>query len=611
MFKTSKRLVAMLICLAMVLSMLPMAVFAADTITLYCVAPESWTKCNVYAWNDDGNNGDWPGVAMTKGDDGVWYAEVDAKYTKVIFNNGSGAQTSNLDMPTDENVQFTVDGGWGPYGSVVEVEVFTIYVSVPSSWSAAYVYLWNAGGNNGWPGAAMTKVDGNIYKYDVPVAAAYTSLIFNNGSGGGTNQTADLTMPTAENSMYIVDTAKWGTYSTECTHENVATLEAVAATCISAGKTEGSVCADCGESIVAQEEVPALGHSGAEGEVCANCGETLSYITVYFQNNWEWTDISVHFWGSAIEADTTWPGKAAELYGNDGTYDIYAIKVPADIDGLIFNGNDTGTGSLNQTPNIVDAVDGNCYYMVWDDANAKNAVGYENIDVILPPACEHEYEYDCSTKCKLCGEETRPEAKHEYFYACDPVCMNCGELTNENAAHSLTYVAAVEATECGSTGNIEYWTCEHCGGCWDNENATGMPLNRMMVITYKDHNYENGFCTECGDVEYDIKYQVKEGAIRLITYVDDLASYNGVTFTVIASNGSLEKTVTKAYSYIYAGEDQKTAEDLFGVEGGYLVLLTVEDLPSEYEIEVVVTWHGVDGSSETSTRYITVSTVSA
>ena len=84
--KNAKRLISILICLAMVLAVLPMAVVAVGT-TLYCVAPENWTNCNVYAWvgaTGEQNSG-WPGVPMQKGADGVWYAEVDATFDKVIF----------------------------------------------------------------------------------------------------------------------------------------------------------------------------------------------------------------------------------------------------------------------------------------------------------------------------------------------------------------------------------------------------------------------------------------------------------------------------------------------------------------------------------------------
>ena len=69
------------------------------------------------------------------------------------------------------------------------------------------------------------------------------------------------------------------------------TVAAIAATCTTAGKTEGKVCSVCGEVLVAQEEIPALGHktalcnaveptcteAGYTGdEVCSVCGEVVS-----------------------------------------------------------------------------------------------------------------------------------------------------------------------------------------------------------------------------------------------------------------------------------------------------------------------------------------------
>ena len=106
-------------------------------------------------------------------------------------------------------------------------------------------------------------------------------------------------------------------------------------------------------------------------------GETM---TVYFQNNWMWTDVCAYWWVGGAE----WPGEAAELVGNDGTYDIYAVTVPTTAEGIIFNGQDAGIGAENKTPDIKDAADGDCYYMVWNDTEQANAVGKESIDVILP-----------------------------------------------------------------------------------------------------------------------------------------------------------------------------------------------------------------------------------
>ncbi len=80
-----------------------------------------------------------------------------------------------------------------------------------------------------------------------------------------------------------------------CEHENTEKLAAVAATCTSDGLTEGSKCADCGEVLVAQTKLDALGHTeeivkeaveatctstGLTAEVkCSVCKETLSAQT--------------------------------------------------------------------------------------------------------------------------------------------------------------------------------------------------------------------------------------------------------------------------------------------------------------------------------------------
>ena len=103
--------------------------------------------------------------------------------------------------------------------------------------------------------------------------------------------------------------------------------------------------------------------------------------TVYFQNNWMWTDVKVYYWGSSSTNSAGWPGDTPQLVGNDGTYDIYAATVPTDITGIIFNGFDGGINANNQTPDILDSADGDCYYMVW---NNQNEVGKEDINNVLP-----------------------------------------------------------------------------------------------------------------------------------------------------------------------------------------------------------------------------------
>ena len=76
-------------------------------------------------------------------------------------------------------------------------------------WSAVYVYSWNGSGDctGGWPGSAMTKVDGSIYSYEVPADAV--NIIFTDNSGNQTLRCSflisrtSIKLPATEKSFYI------------------------------------------------------------------------------------------------------------------------------------------------------------------------------------------------------------------------------------------------------------------------------------------------------------------------------------------------------------------------------------------------------------------------
>ena len=113
--------------------------------------------------------------------------------------------------------------------------------------------------------------------------------------------------------------------------------------------------------------------------------------TVYFQNNWKWTDVRVHYWG---DGESAWPGAVMTLVENDGTYDIYSAEIPANVTGIIFNGlKDDGSGNRDQTPDIEDSaiVSGNkCYYMKWDNGNTYGTFDY------APPVTEYAVTFNGS-----------------------------------------------------------------------------------------------------------------------------------------------------------------------------------------------------------------------
>ncbi|MBQ7857842.1 MAG: starch-binding protein, partial [Oscillospiraceae bacterium] len=193
---STKRLLSIMLCLALVMALLPAAAlaFSEETVTIYFDnSVKKWSKVNAYYWNSKENNS-WPGTAMTQVDDTTWSIEVPTDAVNIIFNNGSGSQTANLTVPTDgKNIHNGT--AWGTYGGEFEeVEMETVYIDLAAmNWTSVNAYIWVEGGgpvNGAWPGDAMTLVEGSIYSVSI-VAGSGNMIIFNDG----TNQTGNLAWP--------------------------------------------------------------------------------------------------------------------------------------------------------------------------------------------------------------------------------------------------------------------------------------------------------------------------------------------------------------------------------------------------------------------------------
>ena len=101
---------------------------AGGTLKVYAYVPDSWANPGIWAWDDNQKNAfsAWPGEAMTKADNGWWYAEVPAWVQNVIINGNNGsAQTADLDMPQTGDM-------WIPVTIVDGVVTAEIYYSEPN-----------------------------------------------------------------------------------------------------------------------------------------------------------------------------------------------------------------------------------------------------------------------------------------------------------------------------------------------------------------------------------------------------------------------------------------------------------------------------------------------
>ncbi|MGN1112659.1 MAG: starch-binding protein, partial [Acutalibacteraceae bacterium] len=263
----AKRPLAVVLALLMVFSVFltagTVSTSAAKGDTIYFEKPDSWGEVNCYVWG--GSSGEakgWPGTAMTAVSGNVYSYTMPGDQTKVIFNNGSGAQTGDAVADYDGTKNYftpsgdsgnNIGGTWSVYQSPTNPTGTTatdptsggdtskIYLKLNSNWGnssprfAAYFFIDSS--TNKW--ADMTAVSGetDIYSAIVPSGAEWTKVIFcrmnpattENAWSNKWNQSADITLDSSKNLYTLADgwdniSGTWSTYQgTEPTDPTVVT----------------------------------------------------------------------------------------------------------------------------------------------------------------------------------------------------------------------------------------------------------------------------------------------------------------------------------------------------------------------------------------------------
>ncbi len=97
---------------------------------------------------------------------------------------------------------------------------------------------------------------------------------------------------------------------------------------------------------------------------------------------------------------------------------------------------------------------------------------------------DHVYSHACDSTCNVCGA-VREAGEHVYDNACDPTCRECGAI-RPVAPHPYVEEVINPAT-CGAEG-LSGYTCPHCGDFYtESIPATG------------DHTYDNVCDSECNE----------------------------------------------------------------------------------------------------------------
>ena len=182
----------------------------ANTVTF--VNDAGWDNVYVWAWNDYENftGGFWPGEKLTANGEGNYVWSTQGEPTKILFSDGGGNQTADLDF---------VNGGvYKSTGRVIELNSWSATFKT-NVWNQVWAYVWDEKGvepMGAWPGTQLT-LNGDAYEMVCEAENAPQYIIFHNNAG---EQTPDWTFQDGKAYEYM-KTEYTATFTTDADWENV------------------------------------------------------------------------------------------------------------------------------------------------------------------------------------------------------------------------------------------------------------------------------------------------------------------------------------------------------------------------------------------------------
>ena len=337
---TRKIIIALVLVLTMLMSFATVSAFAEgeDTKTFYFSNNKWWSNVTVHYWGGASAT-EWPGVAATYVEtndygEGIFSITVPADTTGIIFNNGTGDQTVDIDLSL-----YTTDG---------------FYLTDKNSegkWEVGTYAYTPSGTDNPGTGSGSTETP-DVTVGELAVGDYYLAGYINgadygieaNASNLGSYKFVDgkLSVTLSQAAYVVVKDAGNNIYwsPTFVNSGNTATFykgDKADKLYVPGGNITFTLYHGENGSLVLTYEV----ESGTEIEV-PTIDETDT-IKVYVSNTMEWDTVFYYCWVSGGSEYIGWPGVEMELDENGYWY----AEVPKACDNIIFN---NGSGDVgNQT----------------------------------------------------------------------------------------------------------------------------------------------------------------------------------------------------------------------------------------------------------------------
>ena len=430
MRNSRKILVALFVLMALLMSMTTIFASAASTdVTVYLTPNNNWKTDNarfaIYTWGGPAGE-KW--INMTDSNkDGVYEATLPAGYSNLIFcrmNPSSSSngwsnkwnQTKDLTLPTNGANHYTVaegawdkgGGSWSTFGSTCN----HVLGDAATCTTAQVCTICNdpivSALGHDFNSSNVCKRCGSQATFTVAGDGAHL------GSEWDTGNTAnDMTYSNGVYTKVYTNVAA-GSYALKCVREHE---WGVAYGNPNSGDKDGNylyTVATAGSTVTvtlkgetvevkvttpgSDDETPDHTHNFVYGK--CECGETdptytVETITIYFENNWLWSNVKCYYWP---EDGHVWPGVEMTVVGTLDGHDVYAAVIPADVHGIVFNGNKHENPSeTDKSPDIkTGIVNGAGWKMEWDGENKVVSISF------TPETPDHTHTF-VEGKCE-CGE---------------------------------------------------------------------------------------------------------------------------------------------------------------------------------------------------------------